>query len=268
MDARYNQLKAVIFDWAGTIVDFGSRAPMKTFVEVFARHEIEISIAEARQPMGLPKLDHIRALGRLPRIAAEWERAYGRPFTEEDAHVLLNEFVPANMAVAAQYASLIPGALEAVADARARGLKIGSTTGYTRDIMSIVASEAAARGYQPDCLVCAGDLAAGRPTPLMIYKCFVDLEVFPAVSCVKVDDTVPGIAEGLAAGCWTIGVAVSGNEFGLSEEEIASLPRSEFELRRAEATTALKQAGAHFVIDTVADLPSVLDRIEADMAAA
>ena len=65
----FQTLQAVVFDWAGTVIDFGSQAPMGAFVELFARHQVAISIAEARGPMGLPKWHHIQALGQQPRIA-------------------------------------------------------------------------------------------------------------------------------------------------------------------------------------------------------
>lgn len=172
-----SQLRAVIFDWAGTTVDFGSRAPMGAFVEIFKRFGAAISIAEARGPMGLPKRDHIAALMADPNIAARWREARGAPVTEADIDAVYREFIPLNAAVVADYADLIPGLLPVVATLRAAGVKIGSTTGYTRDIMARLAPAAEAAGYQPDNLVCAGDLAAGRPTPLMMYRCFADLGV-------------------------------------------------------------------------------------------
>jgi len=255
-------LKAVIFDWAGTIVDYGSRAPMGAFVEVFAQFGVPLTIAEARRPMGLPKWDHIKALSVDPDIARRWREAHGSLPTDADVDKIYEVFVPLNASVVTDYADLIPGALEAVADARARGLKIGSTTGYTRPIMERLLPVAAARGYAPDNLVCAGDLTAGRPTPLMMYKCFLDLGVWPARHVVKVDDTVPGIAEGLAAGTWTVGVAMSGNALGLSLDEANALREADRATRRAAAMRELTSAGAHFVIDSVAELPSMLDIIE------
>jgi len=260
------QLKAVVFDWAGTIVDHGSRAPMGAFVEVFGQFGVSLTIAEARGPMGLPKWDHIKALTVQPDIAQRWRQAHGALPTDADVERVYEVFVPLNAKVVTNYADLIPGVVEIVADARQRGLKIGSTTGYTRDIMEPLLPVAAAQGYAPDNLVCAGDLAAGRPTPLMMYKCFVDLGVWPAASVVKVDDTVPGIAEGLAAGTWTVGVAMSGNALGLSREELEALPTPERALRRRHAIRELTVAGAHYVVDSVADLPPLLDLIEGRLA--
>jgi phosphonoacetaldehyde hydrolase len=252
-------LKAVVLDWAGTIVDHGSRAPMGVFVRAFAEFGVEITVEEARRPMGLPKWDHIKAVGTQERIAAAWQQVHGRSFADSDVDALYEVFVPMNVEVIPQFADLIPGALETVAELRARGLKIGSTTGYNRQIMDVLVPLAATAGYSPDCLVCAGDVASGRPTPLMMYKCFVDLGVWPAASVIKVDDTVPGIIEGLAAGCWTVGIAATGNGMGLSVEEAASLPADEFARRRDAAAAELTAAGAHMIIDSIAELPSTIN---------
>ncbi len=262
----FTHLKAVVFDWAGTMVDHGSKAPMGVFQRAFAHFGVDISIDEARGPMGMAKRDHIATLIRLPRIAAQWEQRHGRAPGEADIDAIYDVFVPLNVEVVTDFAGLIPGAAETAAHLRAAGLKIGSTTGYTRDIMAPLLPLAAAQGYAPDNLVCAGDLAAGRPTPLMMYRTFLDLDVWPAAAVVKVDDTEVGVAEGLNAGCWSVGVALTGNVFGLDAAETDALSQDAFDARRAVAYGKLTRAGAHFVIDSVADLPDVLDEIEGAMA--
>lgn len=259
-------LKAVVFDWAGTIVDFGSRAPMGAFVSVFQEFGVSISIDEARGPMGLPKWHHIAALLADPAIASRWAARHGARPGQAEADRIYELFVPLNARIVADYSDLIPGALETVAAVRARGLKVGSTTGYTREIMAALVPVAAANGYVPDNMVCAGDLPEGRPSPLMMYRTFLDLGVYPAASVVKVDDTEPGIAEGLAAGTWTVGVAVSGNAMGLSRAEVEALPELEFAERRSAARAKLLRAGAHVVIDSVAELLPVLDDVEGRLA--
>ncbi|TVQ57597.1 MAG: phosphonoacetaldehyde hydrolase [Rhodobacteraceae bacterium] len=256
------RFKAVVFDWAGTTVDFGSFAPMGVFVEAFARFGVTVSIDEARGPMGMPKRDHIRTMLAAPRIAAAWADAQGRAPTDADVDAVYKVFVPMNEEVAAQYATLVPGAREAVERLRAMGLKIGSTTGYTRSIMERVLPVAAAQGYAPDNLVCADDLPEGRPGPLGMYKCFIDLRVYPPSAVVKVDDTEPGIAEGVAAGCLTVGVALSGNHVGKTPEELAEMTDAEIAPLRDAAAAALRAAGADHVIDTVADLPALLERLD------
>ncbi|URI11787.1 phosphonoacetaldehyde hydrolase [Aquincola tertiaricarbonis] len=263
MSQPATSLTAVVFDWAGTVIDFGSCAPMGAFVRLFEQFGVQLSIAEARGPMGVAKWDHIQALGRLPRIAAQWQARHGRPFTDADVDHLYEVFTPMNAAVVPDYADFIPGAVDVVNALRTRGLKIGSTTGYNRPIMDVVTPIAARGGYVPDNLVCAGDLAAGRPSPLMMYRTFADLGVWPPHTVVKVDDTGVGLEEGLNAGTWTVGLAVSGNANGLTLAEWQALDADAQQARRQAATATLRAAGAHYVIDSVADLLPVIDDIEA-----
>jgi phosphonoacetaldehyde hydrolase len=258
-------LKAVILDWAGTVVDHGSRAPMGAFVRAFGEFGVTISIADARGPMGMAKLDHIHAVGRA--VNAAWRARHGHDFSEADADAIFAVFEPMNVAAIKDHADIIPGALEALADARARGLLIGSTTGYTRPIMAELAPIAAAAGYAPEVTVCAGDLKEGRPSPLMMWHAMAALGVWPAETVVKVDDTPPGIGEGVNAGTWTIGLALTGNIAGLSAEELAALPEADRAVIRARATAEMRAAGADMVIDSIATLPAALDAIEAKLAA-
>jgi phosphonoacetaldehyde hydrolase len=258
------RFRAAVFDWAGTTIDFGSFAPMGAFVQTFAQFGIVADIAQARAPMGLPKWQHIRAMMDDPAIAAQWVAKRGHPPRDADVDEVYAVFVPMNEAVAADYATLVPGTLETVAWLRRRGMKIGSTTGYTRSIMERVLPRAAEQGYAPDNLVCADDLPEGRPGPLGMYKCFVDLVVHPPAAVIKVDDTAPGIAEGVAAGCVTVGVALSGNAVGRMPEELAALPAAEIDALRTDAARDLRAAGADHVIDTVADLPSLIARLDPD----
>lgn len=254
-----SRIKAVVFDWAGTMIDYGSFAPMGVFVEAFRRFDVEVTIDEARGPMGAPKWDHIKSMITAPRLAAEWQTVHGAAPTDADVDRVYEVFVPMNEEVVANYATLVPGAVETLDWLEARGIKVGSTTGYTRSIMERVFPVAAAQGYTPLNCVCADDLPEGRPGPLGMYKCFIDLQVYPPEAVLKVDDTPPGIAEGVAAGCPTVGVALSGNIAGRTPEEMAALPETERDAIRARATETLKAAGASHVIDSVADLPKLIE---------
>lgn len=257
-----DRVKAVIFDWAGTVIDYGSLAPMGAFVETFAEFGVTISVDEARGPMGMAKRPHIAAIMAAPRVAQGWAQRHGHAPREADIDAVYAAFVPKNIAVAARYATLVPGAADVVAELRRKGVKIGSSTGYTREIMAEILPVAAAQGFKPDSLVCTGDTPEGRPTPFMLYKTLLDLEVWPAWSVIKVDDTEVGIAEGVNGGAWTAGVSVSGNCFGLSREDTEALAPAEFAERRAAAVNKLARAGAHYVIDSVADLMPIVQQIE------
>ncbi|MBB5442367.1 MULTISPECIES: phosphonoacetaldehyde hydrolase [unclassified Paraburkholderia] len=259
-------VKAVIFDWAGTVVDYGSRAPMAAFVETFEQFGVPITIDEARGPMGMAKRPHIAALMALPRVAQAWAERHGHTPNDADIDAVYDVFVPKNVAVAASYSAVIPGVAEVASALRQNEIRIGTTTGYTREIIDEIVPGAAAQGFAPDSIVCTGDTPEGRPSPYMIYRTLPELGVWRAKEAIKVDDTEVGIEEGINAGTWAVGVAVSGNAFGMSEAEVKALPADEFAARRNAATARLKAAGAHYVIDSVADLMPVVYDIDARLA--
>jgi phosphonoacetaldehyde hydrolase len=258
------KIRAAILDWAGTVIDHGSLAPMGAFVRAFAQFGVTISIPDARGPMGMAKWDHIRAVGQTPTIAAAWRARHGRDFAEDDVDAIFQVFEPMNIAAVRDHAEVILGTIETVEALRARGIRIAGTTGYTRPIMDVLEPIAAAAGYVPEFSVCAGDLPAGRPTPLMMWYAMARLGVWPAATVVKVDDTAPGIGEGRAAGTWTVGVALTGNGVGLSAEELAAMPRVERGRLRDKATAELSEAD--LVIDSIADLPEAIATIDARLA--
>ncbi len=259
-------VKLVILDWAGTTMDYGCFAPAVVFVEVFKRKGVEISMEEAREPMGAHKLVHIRSVSEIPAVARRWQEVYGRPCTEEDVAQMFEEFVPLQLACLAQYADLIPGTLDFVAELRNRDVKIGSTTGYTGEMMELLAKEAADRGYVPDSTVCATDVPAARPAPWMCLANAQNLGVYPMEACVKIGDTLPDVYEGLNAGMWTIGLAKTGNEMGLREKDVAALPADQLRRRLARACDRMASAGAHYIVDSIADALPVIDRIEQQIA--
>jgi len=259
-------LKAILLDWAGTTLDYGCYAPAVVFTEVFKRKGVPISVEEARAPMGAHKKVHIRKISQLDTVQQRWKATHGRLPSEEDVEAMFQAFIPLQLDCLADYADLIPGALEAVADFRKRGLKIGSTTGYTTEMMKILQAEAKARGYEPDSTVCASDVPAGRPEPWMCVQNALNLRIYPFEACVKVDDTLPGIEEGLNAGMWTIGLAKTGNEVGLNAEEIAKVDPDVLQTKLDKAYSRMHQIGAHYVVDGIWDVPAVLDAINARLA--
>jgi len=260
------RLKALILDWAGTTLDYGCFAPAVVFVEVYKRQGIPISTEQAREPMGAHKKVHIRMISEMEAVQRLWQGAHGRLPNEDDVEIMFRDFVPLQLACLGKYADLIPGTLEAVADFRRRGLKVGSTSGYTTEMMEVLQEEARKRGYVPDSSVCAAQVPAGRPYPWMCLQNAMNLQLYPMEAFVKVGDTLPDIAEGLNAGMWTIGLAKTGNELGLTEQEIAALEPAVLQGKLERAYQRFRQAGAHFVVDTIAEVPPVLDEINARLA--
>ena len=256
--AMRDRFDLVIFDWAGTMVDFGCHAPVNALRAAFAQRAVAISDTQARRDMGKAKQDHVRALLADPAIAQAWEKARGRGANDDDVRELMLDLSPLMREQAARVAQLIDGARFAVEALRAEGIKVASSTGYTREMMQPVLQAAAAQGYAPDHLVCSGETPQGRPTPLMIYKACAELGVWPLTRVVKVDDTEAGVQEGRAAGCFTVGISASGNEVGLSRDALRALAPADRAARIAAAESRLGDAGADIVIETVAQLIPVL----------
>lgn len=253
--------RAVVFDWAGTMVDFGCRAPVLALQEVMAARGIEVSDLEIRADMGRAKRDHIVALLAQERVFRQWRERHGQVPQDRQIDDMLVDLTGHLARLNVELAQLVPGAAEAVAALRLQGWKIGSCTGYTREMMGGVLAEAARQGYTPDCVVCAGETRQGRPSPLMFWQNLIELEAWPASACVKVDDAPVGIEEGRAAGAWTVGVAASGNQLGLSLAALEALPAPSRQEPLARARESLYRAGADIVIDTVAELPAALGRL-------
>jgi phosphonoacetaldehyde hydrolase len=259
-------VQAVILDWAGTTMDYGCMAPAVVFVEVFKRQGVPISIEEARAPMGAHKRVHIQRVTELEGVRSRWRERHGRYPTDQDVEAMFEEFVPLQLECLSTYSGLIAGTLEVVERLRGTGCKIGSTTGYTTEMMEINLRDARRQGYDPDSTVCASDVPAGRPYPFMCLQNVINLQVSPVEACVKVDDTLPGIEEGLNAGMWSIGLAMSGNEVGLPLDKLNELGAADRERLRRRAYTRMQQTGAHYVVDTIADLLPCIDDIRVRLA--
>jgi phosphonoacetaldehyde hydrolase len=259
-------LQAVILDWAGTAVDYGSFAPTAVFLRLFESHEVKITPDDARSGMGLMKKDHLRTILSRPQVAEAWTAVHGMPASEYDIDDLFNSFVPMQISVLKEFAEPIPGLLEVVQELRDRNMKIGTTTGYLRPMMEVLAPKAKENGYEPDCIVCPDEVPAGRPYPWMCYENAIQLGVYPMQTIVKVGDTLVDIEEGLNAGIWTVGLSLTGNLLGLNEAEVEALSTEDRERIIKKNEAQLYQMGAHYVIDGIWDLPDVLDDIEFRLA--
>lgn len=257
-----NKIEGVILDWAGTTVDFGCFAPVNVFIDIFKDAGVDVTMEEARAPMGLLKIDHIRAMLSMPRISHLWKERFGREFNEQDVEKLYAEFEPALMSSLAEYTDLIPEVMEAVQTLRSQGLKIGSTTGYTQSMMDVVVPNAHKKGYSPDFYITPDATnSLGRPYPYMIYRNMEALKLSASWKVVKVGDTTSDIKEAVNAGVWSVGVIIGSSEMGLSLSEYDALSDVDQEKAISRTEQTFLQSGADFTIKTMGELPELIERL-------
>jgi len=256
------RLEGVIFDWAGTTVDYGCFAPVNVFIDIFKMRDIHVSLEEAREPMGLLKIDHIKAMLSMGRIEKLFEEKFGRKWTQQDVEEMYADFEEQLFATLEDYTTPVPGAVELMERLRERGVKIGSTTGYTREMAAIVGEGARAKGYEPDHRITASEVPKGRPHPYMIFDNMMKLDLSDRSTVVKVGDTLSDIREGVNAGVWSVGVLKGGSDLGLTQDEVERMNRRELKERMDAVTLRMKEAGAHYVIEEIGRLDEVLDDIQ------
>ncbi len=272
-DFNYNReyrgrVKAAVLDWSGTTADAYVIAPAVVFVEVFNNQGVEISMLEARGPMGLRKDLHIKALTEDPVIRERWHSIKGSYPTDDDVANMFKEFVPAQLACLPQYTALLPGVAEVTQQLQKDGIRLGVSTGFLRSMVDVLLADARKQGFSPDATVAGDEVVNGaRPKPHMVYKNLDLMDITIIQSVVKVDDTASGVGEGLNAGCWAVGVARYSNYLNINSiEEANSLAEAEIERRTEQTREMLRKSGAHYVIDSIVDLPAVIDDINARLA--
>lgn len=257
-----HNVEGVILDWAGTTVDFGCFAPVNVFIDIFKNAGIEVSMEEAREPMGMLKIDHIHAMLSITSVSKKWEGKYKRPFNEEDVENLYAEFESALMSSLIEYTDPIPEVVETVQILRNQGLKIGSTTGYTQTMMDVIVPSALKKGYGPDFYITPdGTNSFGRPYPYMIYRNMEALELSASRKVVKVGDTASDIKEAVNAGVWSVGVVIGSSEMGLGLDEFNALSKEEQEKVIAKTEKTFLQNGADFTIKSMSELPQLIEII-------
>jgi len=260
-------VKLCVFDWAGTVVDSGVFAPVLTFQKLFEDEGVPITSDEVRAPMGVHKRIHIQRICDTPAVTQRWLEKKGQAPTSDDAERIYSKSLSATLDVLPHNSHLIRGAVETINLLRSKhSIKIGSSTGYTSEIMAALRPQAAKGGYAPDCYVTSDQVPNARPSPAMIYKNMIELDVWAPQSVVKVDDTTGGIKAGLYGGMWTVGIAKTGNYVGMTEPAMDSCDPDELEAKVAKARRILRDSGAHYVIDTINDLPGVVEKINERLA--
>ncbi|MCL2284456.1 MAG: phosphonoacetaldehyde hydrolase [Fibromonadales bacterium] len=231
-----NNINAIILDWAGTTVDYGCFAPVSAFIAAFDSFGVKVGIKETRAPMGLAKRKHIEVMFQN----------MGLQYTQADVDEIYKRFEPALFEVLSAHADPLPGVVETIKSIRKMGIAIGSTTGYTKAMMDVVASAAKEKGYAPDCLVCPDDTGGiGRPAPYMLWRNLEKLNIPSINEVLKIGDTEADIQEGKNAGCLSVGVLKGSSMLEMSSSHEA-------------ARQKYIEAGADYVIEDISALPLLI----------
>ncbi|MBB4034827.1 phosphonoacetaldehyde hydrolase [Dysgonomonas hofstadii] len=263
--SKEKQIECVVMDWAGTAIDFGCFAPVDAFVKAFRDFNIKVTTDEVRIPMGMAKIEHIRQLLRMSRVNSEFKALYDRDWVESDV-VKLNQFFEKYLfSTLSEYTDPIPYVVDTLNTLRIKNIKIGSTTGYTRKMMDIVEPAAGMKGYVVDNCVTPDDLPMGRPAPFMIFRNMIDLNIQNPDCVVKVGDTVEDIREGINAKVWTVGVVMGSSMLGISEYEANEMPETVLTEKMNIVRSEMSATGAHYVIDSITELPQVIEQINTNI---
>ncbi len=260
------KIELAVFDWAGTTIDYGCFAPVKVFLEVFREKGIDVTLDEARAPMGLLKIDHIKAMLSGERVAKLWAEKYKREWTMEDVQEMYGNFEEKLFKILADYTTPVPFCTDTINTLRSMGIKIGSTTGYTQEMMNIVVPLAKKKGYSPDYYITPSSVPAGRPFPYMIYKNMLELKTGDSDCVVKIGDTISDIKEGRNAKVWTVGVLKGSSELGLTEDEVKNLSENELKTKMQEVSAKMLSAGAHMIIEDISKVPAAIEIINNRLA--
>lgn len=257
------KIEAVIFDWAGTTVDFGSFAPVQAFIEAFKSFGIVPTVSEVREPMGMLKRDHIHTMMQMPRITEEWKKVHNRMWDKNDVDAIYEKSENAIFNILDKFSTPKPFVLNAIKELRERGIKIGSTTGYTDEMMNIVVSSAEKQGYSPDAWFSPTSVNnVGRPYPFMVFKNLETLKVGSVNAAIKVGDTVPDIKEAKNAGLLSVGIIEGSSIMGLAQDEYENLSAEQKSAELQRVKKVYEDCGADYVILNMSELCNLIDEIE------
>lgn len=259
------KIEAVIFDWAGTIVDFGSVAPVVALKKTFDSYNIEVRMDQIRESMGKNKRDHIVDILSMESITNQWENLHDRNWDANDVTAIFNEFQKELIEVLQNDTKHIDGVPELFRRLRHNDVKIGSSTGYTSEMLEPILESIFDDSLKPDYIVPSDEVEVGRPNPEMINKNMSLMNIDDPGLVVNVGDTVVDIETGKNAGVHTIGVVIGSSEMGLSEEEFYNLDNEEQENVINETIEKFKNAGADMVVRKIGDVADLIISAEGNI---
>jgi len=193
------EIKLVIFDIAGTVIEDAGQVP-EAFTTALRAHEIEVTNDAIREMRGASKREVIKRF--VERQGGNEANVFDR--TEE----IYNSF---RSTLAGLYerngVREIAGATETFAWLQQRGVRVALNTGFDRTITELLLNSMHWNGSLINSIVCGDDVLQGRPAPDLIFKAMERSEVDSVKHVANVGDTVLDLQAGQNAGVPTnIGV--------------------------------------------------------------
>jgi 2-aminoethylphosphonate--pyruvate transaminase/phosphonoacetaldehyde hydrolase len=256
-------IEAIILDWAGTTVDYGSRAPIIAFKNAFAHYGVALSEASIRQDIGIDKKSHVRKILQQPEIANNWEAAHPTIPLATATDEVYRQFQHEITQVLSETAQLKSGMTELIQFANDHHIQLATTTGYTQAMLDQLLPLAAEQGYQPLVNITSEQTNhVGRPQPAMVELAMQKLNVTDPAHVIKVGDTINDVLEGKNAGVISVGVVEGGNLIGLSQSEFEQLQIEDRDRYQMKAAAILTEAGADEIVMNIADLIPLIESID------
>jgi len=261
-------IKACIFDLGGTIVDRYSMTSLLSLRKLFINRAININNALLLKGVGMNNQEHILNILNDKTILKKWFNRYNDYPDEYDVKVLLNELNCEQSEYSEKMIDILPETKECIDYLGFNYIKTASTTEFDKENMKAVQNKLERNDIYLDHYVSSEGLRKlGRPLPFMIQENMNILGISNPTEVMKIDDSTLGIEEGKIAGCITVGVArwsIHMNIMNISEayEYDETYPEIQEKLRHSRNT--LREAGADYVIDTLDELPRLIESINYD----
>lgn len=213
------KFKLVVFDLAGTTVK-DNRDVHRVLQKALSKHDVQITLEDANDVMGLPKPIAIRMLlnKRYKGTATsdQWVEEIHQLFVSE-----MIWFYQTHPSVGEK-----EGVTETFKKLKALGIKVAVDTGFSRPITQPLLRRLGwVSNNLIDCSVTSDEVKRGRPHPDMIFEAMKQTGVTDSRLVMKVGDTASDIQEGKAAGCGlTVGVTTGAfSAEALTQEEPSRL---------------------------------------------
>ncbi len=253
-------IEAVIFDWAGTLIDFGSLATIEAMKKVFLKRGVNISKNIIKVNMGIKKSKHVQKLLDKPVVKRQWIKIFKRNYNGKDVVKISNELDQQLLKEVKKHFNIIPNAKKIFKILKKNKIKIATTTGYSTEIFKVIKRKAKKNGLTTDNDVCVDQVKKGRPNPDMCLKNLKKLKINNYNNCIKIDDSLAGITEGKKSNMITVGLSMTGIQLGLKYRDYLKLTKVMRKYHSKKISKDFFSVGSDYVVNDLFDFQKVLEK--------